>query len=55
MPGLTRPLPSFSAGVAQVIEARVFGGIHFGFAGQTAAAVGRDIAAHVETTQMQRR
>lgn len=55
MPGVTRTLPSFSAGVAQVIDARVFGGIHFRFAGEVAAAMGRQVAAHVEATHMQRR
>jgi len=55
MPSVTRTLPTFSAGVAQVIDARVFGGIHFRFAGDVAAAMGRKVAAHVEDTQMQRR
>jgi len=55
MPGVTRTLPSFSAGVAQVIDARVFGGIHFRFAGDVAATMGRQVAAYVEETQMQRR
>jgi hypothetical protein len=55
MPGVARTLPSFSAGVTQVIDARVFGGIHFRFAGEVAAAMGRQVAAYVEETQMQRR
>lgn len=55
MPGVTRTLPSFSAGVAQVIDARVLGGIHFRFAGDVAAAMGRQAAAYIEATQMQLR
>lgn len=55
MPGVTRTLPSFSAGVAQVIDARVFSGIHFRFAGEVAAAMGRKVADYVERSQMQRR
>jgi PAP2 superfamily len=54
MPGVSRTLPSFSAGVAQVIDARVFGGIHFRFACDVAAAMGRQVATVVETTQMRR-
>jgi hypothetical protein len=54
MPGVSRSLPSFSAGVAQVIDARVFGGIHFRFAGDVAATMGRQVAAYAEETQMQR-
>jgi hypothetical protein len=55
MPGVTRTLPSFSAGVAQVIDARVLGGIHFRFAGDVAAAMGRQVAAYIEATHMQPR
>jgi PAP2 superfamily len=54
MPGVTRTFRSFSASVAQVIDARVFGGIHFRFAGNTAAAMGRSVAAYVEATQLRR-
>jgi len=55
MTGVTRTLPSFSAGVQQVIDARVFGGIHFRFAGDTAAVMGRQVASYVEATQLQPR
>jgi len=55
MPGVTRTLSSFSAGVAQVIDARVYAGIHFRFACNTAAAMGREVATYVEATQMLRR
>ena len=52
MPGVTRTLPSFSAGVAQVIDARVYGGIHFRFAGRIAASMGRQVAGYVHATQL---
>jgi hypothetical protein len=55
MPGVTRTLPSISTGVAQVIDARVLGGLHFRFAGDVAAAMGRQVAAYIEATQMQLR
>ena len=55
MPGVSRTLPSFSAGVAQVIDASVLGGIHFRFAGDIATAMGRQVAAYLEATRMQRR
>jgi hypothetical protein len=55
MTAATRTLPSFSAGVQQVIDARVFGGIHFRFAGDTAAVMGRQVAAYVYATQLQPR
>ncbi|WP_433223026.1 vanadium-dependent haloperoxidase [Dactylosporangium sp. CS-047395] len=48
MAGVTRTLPSFSAGVAQTSDARVFGGIHFRFACEAATEMGRRVAAHVE-------
>jgi hypothetical protein len=54
MPGITRPLPSFTAGVAQVIDARVYGGIHFRFAGQVATKMGRQVAGYLEATQLRR-
>jgi hypothetical protein len=54
-PGVTRTLRSFSAGVAQATDARILGGIHFRFACDAATAVGRKVAAYVETTQMRRR
>jgi hypothetical protein len=55
MPGVTRTLRSFSAGVAQVSDARVYGGIHFRFACDAAVAMGRKVAALVEATQMRPR
>jgi hypothetical protein len=55
MPGVTRTLRSFSAGVAQVSDARVYGGIHFRFAGDAAVTMGRKVAALVEATQMRPR
>jgi membrane-associated phospholipid phosphatase len=53
LPGVDRQLPSFTAGVAQVTDARVFGGIHFRFACETATAMGRGIATYVLDNQMQ--
>ena len=52
MPGVTRALPSFSAGVQQVIDARVYGGIHFRFAGQAAAVMGDQVANWVRATEL---
>jgi hypothetical protein len=52
MPGVTRTLPSFTAGVAQVIDARVYGGIHFRFAGQVATTMGQQVAGYLEATQL---
>jgi hypothetical protein len=52
MPGVTRSFTTFAAGVAQVIDARIFAGIHFRFAGNTAAVMGRQVAAHVEVTTL---
>ncbi|MFI5908278.1 vanadium-dependent haloperoxidase [Dactylosporangium sp. NPDC051541] len=54
MPGVTRTLPSFSAGVAQTSDARVFGGIHFRFACDAATGMGRAVAAHVTATTLRR-
>jgi hypothetical protein len=51
-PGVTRTFSSFRAGVRQVIDARVFGGIHFRFAGKAAVAVGAQIAQWTVETQM---
>jgi membrane-associated phospholipid phosphatase len=53
MPGITRTFETFSAGVAQVTDARVFAGIHFRFACDSATAMGRQVAGWVLATQMQ--
>jgi hypothetical protein len=52
LPSVSRSFIRFSAAVAQVIDARVFGGIHFRFAGQIGAAVGARIGHWTVDTQM---
>ena len=53
-PTATRSFRTFSDAVAQVVDARIFGGIHFRFSGTSAVTLGRRIALWVLTTQMQR-
>jgi hypothetical protein len=48
----TRSFPSFSAAVAEVADARVFGGIHFRTACVRGNALGRAVAAFVSTHAM---
>ncbi|HEY3089788.1 MAG TPA: vanadium-dependent haloperoxidase [Jatrophihabitantaceae bacterium] len=52
MPGVVHSFDSFTAGVAEVTQARINAGFHFRFSCNTAAAMGRDIAAWIITTQM---
>lgn len=52
MPGVQRHFDSFQSAEAQVVNARVFGGIHFRFSGQTAVTMGKAVAHLVITTQM---
>lgn len=49
-----RGFTSFSSAVAQVEDARVWGGIHFRFACETAADMGAAVANYVERTQLLR-
>jgi PAP2 superfamily protein len=52
MPGVVHSFDSFTAGVAEVTQARINAGFHFRFSCNTAATMGREIAAWVITTQM---
>jgi hypothetical protein len=54
LPGVERSFTSFSSAVAQVEDARVWGGIHFRFATLAAAGVGADVADYVIATQLLR-
>ena len=49
LPGVEHHFTSFSAAVAQVEDARVFGGVHFRFACDTAVVMGTEIANYVES------
>jgi hypothetical protein len=50
LPGVERDFTSFSSAVAQVSDARVFAGIHFRFACETAVQMGIEIADYVAST-----
>jgi hypothetical protein len=50
LPGVERDFTSFTSAVAQVSDARVFGGIHFRFACDTAVQMGTEIANYVNNT-----
>lgn len=50
VPGVERDFTSFSSAVAQVSDARVFAGIHFRFACDTAVRMGIEIADYVAST-----
>jgi hypothetical protein len=52
--GVVRSFTSFSSAVGQVEDARVWGGIHFRFACETAARMGAAVADYVERTQLRR-
>jgi hypothetical protein len=52
LPGVTRSFNSFSDGVAQVADARVFAGIHFRFSCDDAITMGGQIAAYVSSHLM---
>jgi hypothetical protein len=52
LPTVTRAFSGFTAAVAQVVDARVLGGIHFRFAGQSATQVGTRIARWTLETRM---
>ncbi len=53
-PSATRSFLTFSDAVAQVVDARIFGGIHFRFSGTGAVTLGRRIALWVLASQMHR-
>ena len=50
LPGVEHHFTTFSATVAQVEDARVFGGMHFRFAGDAAVLMGSEIANYVDNT-----
>ncbi len=52
LPGVYRQQPTFTSAVAQVTDARILGGIHFRFACDTAATMGRAIATYILDNQM---
>ena len=52
LPGVTRTFNSFSDGVAQVADARVFAGFHFRFSCDDAITMGDEIANYVMTHMM---
>ena len=54
LPGVTRSFTSFSDGVAQVADARVFGGIHFRSACRDGITLGAQVEAYVESHLMLR-
>ena len=51
-PGTTRSFPSFSAAVAEIADARVFGGIHFRTSCVRGNALGQSVAAYVSSHAM---
>jgi hypothetical protein len=54
LPGVQRTFSSFSDGVAQVADARVFAGFHFRFSCVDAVQMGAQVANYAESTLMQR-
>jgi hypothetical protein len=46
-PGFVREWQSFSEGVEEVIDARIFSGIHYRTADEGGARVGREVARYV--------
>lgn len=54
LPGVEHSFTSFSSAVAEVENARVWGGIHFRFACDTATAMGARVADYVLRTQLLR-
>jgi len=52
LPGVERSFTSFSSAVAQVEDARVWGGIHFRFATVAAARMGEEVADYVTSTEL---
>jgi hypothetical protein len=54
LPGVVRSFTSFSTAIAQVEDARVWGGIHFRFACAAAARTGAAVADYVRRTQLLR-
>jgi hypothetical protein len=54
LPGVQHSFSSFSSAIAEVENARVWGGIHFRFACETAATMGAAVADYVTRTQLVR-
>jgi len=52
--GITRQWSSFSQGVDEVIDARVYSGIHFRTADEVGARLGRQVAHFVSTHALRR-
>ena len=51
-PGASHSFASFTAGVAEVTDARIFAGFHFRFSCDAADVIGRGVADYVVATQM---
>jgi hypothetical protein len=54
LPGVEHSFSSFSSAVAEVENARIWGGIHFRFACDTAVRMGAEVADYVTNTQLLR-
>jgi hypothetical protein len=53
MPGVTRFFPDLAAALDEVVNARIFGGIHFRFADEDARVIGTKIGNYVSTNAFQ--
>nr|WP_221377309.1 vanadium-dependent haloperoxidase [Actinoplanes polyasparticus] len=53
--GTTRAFPSFSAALAEVVEARIWGGVHYRAADEQGVQVGNGVARYVLTHEFRRR
>jgi hypothetical protein len=54
LPGVQRQFSSFSAAVAQIVDARIHAGFHFRFSDEDGAVLGSEIAAYVRSTHLLR-
>jgi hypothetical protein len=54
MPGVTRSFTSFSAALAEIKDARVFGGIHFRTACNDGNVCGQQVAGYILSNAMER-
>jgi hypothetical protein len=53
--GTTRAFPRFSAALAEVVEARIWGGVHFRAADEQGVRIGTDTARYVLAREFRRR
>ena len=54
LPDVVRSFPNFSAALAEIVDARVFGGIHFRTACDDGQATGTEVAKYVLDHAFQR-